>query len=373
MRRPAVSVVMATCNVDRFLAEAIESILAQTLRDFEFIIVDFGSTDNSRSVAAEYAALDDRIRLRNIPSCSLPEARNAGSCLAKGRYIAVMDADDIALPGRLEMETRFMENHPDVGFLGGSVEWIDVHGQSIGTREYPADDQELRSILLTYCPFWHPTLLVRRDAFLSVGGYRKVFVFAHDYDLELRISDHFKCANLDQVLLKYRVHPSQVGFARQGQQTLCKLAAQISALARKGNISDPLDGVEEITPALLTRLGVTEAAQKNALAADCRNRIRTMFTAGEYSVALQAATNLLNSDTSLIQRWQIADLYTKVAELHWAQKSLPKSLLAGFHALVIRPALVGRPIRHLARRFLPLRNRQAHSQVPCPSPELRRK
>ncbi len=361
MSEPLVSVVVVACNVDRFLSEAIESILSQTLRDFEFIIVDFGSTDNSRSIAAKYAALDDRIRFRTIPSCSLPEARNAGSCLAKGRYIAVMDADDIALPNRLELETGFMENHPEVGFLGGAVEWIDVHGHSIGIHQYPSEDQELRSILLTYCPFWHPTLMVRRDAFLAVGGYRKAFIFAHDYDLELRISDQFKCANLHQVLLKYRVHPSQVGFARQGQQTLCKLAAQFSATCRKENLPDPLNGVDGITPALLASLGVSEAAQKNALAADCRNRIRTMFTAGEYSVALEAATNLLNSDTTLIERWQIADLYTKVAELHWAQKRLRKTVLAGFHALVIRPALVGRPIRHLARRFLPVRDRREHS------------
>lgn len=351
MGQPAVSVVMATCNVERFLGEAIESILRQTFRDFEFIIVDFASTDNSRSIAAKYAALDNRIRLNNIPNCLLPEARNAGCALAQGRYIAVMDADDISLPQRLQLEIEFMEKHPEVGLLGGAVEWVDVAGGSLGPQEHPGEDQEIRSVLLDYCPFWHPTLLVRRQAFLSIGGYRTAFVFGHDYDLELRMADHFKCFNLKQVLLKYRIHPSQVGFRNQRLQTLCRLAAQASAVSRKEKNSDPLNGVNEITSALLIRLGVSEATQQNALAADCRNRIRTMFTAGEYAVALQAATNLLNSDTARVERWQIADLYLTVARLHWAQKSLRKSLLAALNAVVRRPAVIGRPLRPLLNRL----------------------
>jgi glycosyltransferase involved in cell wall biosynthesis len=351
MSQPAVSVVMAVCNVERFLGEAIDSILGQTFRDFEFIIVDFGSTDNSRSIAAKYAARDSRIRLHEIPNCPLPEARNAGSFLSQGRYVAVMDADDISLPERLQLEVMFMETHPEVGLMGGAVEWVDATGQSLGSHKYPAEDEEIRSILINGCPFWHPTVLVRREAFVTVGGYRAAFVFAHDYDLELRIAEHFKCANLKQVVLKYRIHPTQVTFRKQGLQTLCKLAAQASAYSRKENISDPLNGVQEITPALLTRLGVSEAVQQNALASDCRNWIRSMSIAREYSPALNAALGMLRSDLPHLEQWQIADLYLTVARLYWRQKRMLSSFLAVIHAVMARPAVAGRPLKLLLHRL----------------------
>src|SRR5260370_40231528 len=101
MSQPLVSVVMPVRNVERFLAESIESILAQTFRDFEFIIVDFGSTDGSKAIVSRYAAEDERIKPHHIPSCTLPIARNVGSQLARGKYIAVMDADELAQLHRL--------------------------------------------------------------------------------------------------------------------------------------------------------------------------------------------------------------------------------------------------------------------------------
>src|SRR5205807_816493 len=122
---PLVSVVMAVRNVERFLAEAIESVLRQTFTDFEFIIVDFGSTDDSKSIISRYAPNDDRIKFHEIPVCTLPVARNAGCSLARGKYIAVMDADDVCLPDRLKVEVEFMQGHADVALLGGAVEWID--------------------------------------------------------------------------------------------------------------------------------------------------------------------------------------------------------------------------------------------------------
>ena len=103
MNEPVVSVAMVVCNVERFLAEAIESILAQTYRDFEFVIVDFGSTDRSKEIIAGYAAKDSRVKLHEIPHCGLAEARNAGCFLAQGQYIAIMDADDVSLPERYDV------------------------------------------------------------------------------------------------------------------------------------------------------------------------------------------------------------------------------------------------------------------------------
>src|ERR1017187_10047468 len=171
MNKPLVSVVMVTRNVDRFLAESIESILGQTFRDFEFVIADFGSTDDSIAIISSYASRDNRLKLHTIPSCGLAEARNAGSLLAEGRYIAIMDADDVSLPNRLRWEVEFMEKHPEVAAVGGAVEWINATGKPLMIARHPLGDRELQAALLTHSVLWQPTVLIRRDAFVSVGGY----------------------------------------------------------------------------------------------------------------------------------------------------------------------------------------------------------
>jgi glycosyltransferase involved in cell wall biosynthesis len=341
---------MVVRNAERFLTESIESVLAQTFRDFEFIIVDFGSTDNSKAIVSSYAAEDSRIHLHEIPNCGLADARNAGCSRARGKYIAVMDADDVCLPARLALEVDFMEKNPQVGVMGGATEWIDGAGGSLGIRSFPVDDRDIKSTLLTSFPFCHPTMLVRAEAFCQVGGYRTPFVFAQDYDLGLRISERFACANLSEVVLKYRIHPSQVSLRKQTQQTLCKLAAQASAASRK-NGADALDGITEITPEVLTKLGVTPARQQSTIASDCRNWIRSMCTAGEYSVALDAASGILHSDRKYVERWQIADLYLTMAWLYWKQKRHVKSMLSVLRAFFIRPVILGRSFRPLLQRL----------------------
>src|SRR6202000_1184366 len=110
MNKPVVSVAMVVCNVERFLPEAIESILAQTFRDFEFVIVDFGSTDRSKDIAASYAAHDSRVRLYAVPHCGLSAARNKSCSLARGKYLAIMDADDVAAPDRLRWQVELIES-----------------------------------------------------------------------------------------------------------------------------------------------------------------------------------------------------------------------------------------------------------------------
>ena len=129
MSQPLVSVTMVTRNVEHFLQEAIESVLGQTFRDFEFIVVDFGSTDNSKSIVSNYAAADRRIRFHEIPHCGLAEARNEACSRAQGKCIAIMDADDVYLPNRLLWEVKFMEAHPEVGVTGGAVECINAAGR----------------------------------------------------------------------------------------------------------------------------------------------------------------------------------------------------------------------------------------------------
>lgn len=347
MKTPLVSVAMVVCNVDRFLAESIESVLAQTFKDFEFIIVDFGSTDQTKAIVSGYAAKDERIRLHEIPNCGLGTARNAACALAKGRYIAVMDADDVSLPNRLQLQVDFLEKHPEICLVGGATEWIDATGKSLGIHRFPTEDHNINSRLVSQFPFCHPTVLLRTQAFAEVGGYRLPFVFGEDYDLWLRLIEHFRCANLSQVVLKYRIHRYQVQTRKSRQQTLCLLAAQASASLRRSGKSDLFNSIQEITPDVLAGLGVTKAKQR--VTAD-RDWIRALYEAGDFATALQAATQALQSDEwRSAEGWEIASMRRTVACLYWKERRFAMCSLTAIRALIERPTMLGRPVKQLLR------------------------
>jgi glycosyltransferase involved in cell wall biosynthesis len=347
MKHPVVSVVMPVRNAQRFLAEAIESVLSQTFTDFEFIIVDFGSSDDSRRIISQYAQKDDRVKLHEVGPANLPRARNAGCSLAQGRYLAVMDADDVCLPQRLKLEVDFLESHQTVAVVGGAVEWIDGQGNFLRRHDYPTRDSEIKAALRANCPFCHPTTLIRKTAFEYVEGYRASFSLAHDYDLWLRLADHFESANLQEAVLKYRIHFDQVSLSNRTLQTTCMLAAQASALARRAGESDPLTGVEEITAVLLARLGVTERERQSRTVLEFRRSIRWMCSMGEYAAALSAAVGFLRSRWPLVERWQISDLYLTVAGLYWRDGQRLNSLLAFARAILTRPITLARPLKPL--------------------------
>jgi glycosyltransferase involved in cell wall biosynthesis len=342
---------MAVCNVDRFLAESIESILGQTFRNFEFIIVDFGSTDKSKAIAMSYAAKDSRIRFREIPNCVLPAARNAGCSFAEGRYIAVMDADDVCLPDRLRLEVEFMEQHAEVGLLGSAVTWVDSNNRAFGQHAHPSGDQDIRLALADHCTFWHPTVLIRKEAFTSAGGYRTAFVAGHDYDLELRISERYKCANLGQVLLRYRIHTGQISVQRRKQQTLGILATQTSAAMRQKGQHDVFNSVEVITSDLLAQLGIDESIYERTLIAEARRWICNMVSVGETSFALETAVELLKGNWPHAEEWQIADLHLTVARLRWKRREFFQSIRSTVRAVRLRPKVLGRPLRPWLERI----------------------
>jgi len=350
---------MVVCNVERFLAEAIESILGQTFKEFEFIIVDFGSTDRSKSIILEYQDKDNRIKFHTIPHCGLGEARNAAGFLAQGQYIAIMDADDIAVRDRLMWQIDFMEKHREVGVLGGAVEFITCFPEAHDAADRvpqiapsPLNDREIRSALLCRCPFWQPTVLLRTEAFVSVRGYRPAFAPAEDYDLWLRIGERFQLANLEQVVLKYRIHPNQVSQRKLRQQTLSVLAARAAASSRRNGNPDPLNSVSEITPAVLAGLGVTEAALQRALAYAYMHWIRHSTLTSQHSEALDLALEMLgSSDWKYADRRVVADLRLLVARAHWRQKKWLRSFLTAGHAVMTRPVVIGRPLRPLLRRL----------------------
>lgn len=343
---------MSVFNSERFLPEAVESILDQRFREFEFIVIDDGSTDRSASILDSYQNGDARMRVCHEEHAGLIRSLNRGCELARGKYLARMDADDVAIKDRLAWQIDFMEAHQEVGVLGGAVEWIDATGKSVGIYPNPVGDREIKAELLRgFCAFWHPSILLRREVFAWAGGYRSAVVGAEDYDLWLRIADRFQLANLGEVLLKYRIHRDQVSMRKRKQQTLSKLAAKSSASFRRSGKLDPLDAVAEITPELLAALGITEASQQSELASDYQHWIRIMCLAGEDKIALEAALEVLCTDLEYAERWQIADLHLTAARLFWRQKRFAKSFLSAGHAVVTRPIVVGHPFKALLRRL----------------------
>lgn len=347
---PLVSVIMITCNVERFLREAIESVLGQTFRDFEFIILDYGSTDKSKEVVSSYAASDCRIQLCTVPPCTYIEAKIAACSLAQGQYIAIQDADDNSLPNRLLWEVEFMEKNPDVAVVGSAADWINSAGKFLLVCRPPTSHKGIRTALLTSSPFVHTSVLIRREIFDRVGGYRRVLLYAEDYDLFARISDHFQCANLEQVAVQYRIHGHQLSLRTRRQQTIAKLAAQAAASARQTQHVDPLDSVQEISESLLLEMGVSHAQLQAALFWGYQDWVYNMFLAGEYSVALKTALEVLASDWEDVDHSQIADLRLMAGRLFWKQKRFVRSLVSTCHAVVAKPILVRKLFESLLRK-----------------------
>jgi FkbM family methyltransferase len=271
---PAVSVVMSVYNGQAFLAAAIESILSQTFRDFEFLIIDDGSSDKTPEILSTCAKQDGRIRVVRHENKGRAVSLNIGIELSKSPYIARMDADDISLPNRIKEQLEFMERHPEVGLLSGTYERINSEGRVLDTIRLLPRDAEIKVAMLVYNPMCHPAAMMRREVAIACGEYRKAFLDADDYDLWLRMSERSQLANLEQPILQYRVHSNQVSFVNSSHQSLCVLAARTAAAFRKQGRPDPLSGVEQITPELLRNLGVTTAEIQDCLRTNYKNSVK---------------------------------------------------------------------------------------------------
>lgn len=213
MTTPKISVVMPVYNREQYLKESIESILCQTFKDFEFIIVDDQSTDSSWQIIQEYADKDPRIvAVKNTGKKGCYSARNCGHRLAKGKYIAVMDSDDIALPNRLQTQFDFMKRNPEIGICGS---WARMFGDKDEIMQMPQNHEEIRDFNFFYCPMIHPSVIFRNTNLIL---YSENHSSAQDYDLWSRMADKLKFANIPEVLLLYRVHNDKIGSAKKEEQ-----------------------------------------------------------------------------------------------------------------------------------------------------------
>lgn len=206
-----VSVIIPVFNAEKYLHQAIQSILFQTFTDFELIIIDDGSTDNSLTILQSFD--DIRIKLiQNQGNQGISTSLNKGIDLAKGKYIARMDADDIAMPERLEKQVAFLEKNPNIDLLGSSIENIDYLGKSKGFDIADYKKERIECLLVFTCPLYHPTIMAKKTVFEELK-YDLNYDGVEDWELWIRIVKKYTIIRTSDVLLQYRRHDNNLSKA----------------------------------------------------------------------------------------------------------------------------------------------------------------
>lgn len=246
MEKPEITVLMSCYNDERWLKESIQSILDQTFKDFEFIIINDGSTDQTWSIIKEFEKLDDRIRVFEKPNSGLADSLNKGVALARGSWIARLDADDISEPSRLEEQYQAILRDPKICFLGTGLKQISENGEFIAVHTYPSMHDQLVQNLLNFHKFPpHSSAFIKTKLVKSLGGFRSRMKRAQDKDLWLRISETGRLSCLKEPLVKIRQHPSQVSNKDQGKwQIFYSRMALVCYYLRMSGYDDPLDADE---------------------------------------------------------------------------------------------------------------------------------
>jgi len=220
---------MAAYNAAPYIHEAAASVLTQTYRDFELIVVDDSSTDDTPAILQSMS--DPRLRvIRHETNVGAALSRNDALLAARGELIAIMDADDVCAPTRLERQVAFLDAHPDTGIVGcGVYDNIDTDGKVLCSSFLPREDEWIqRAILVEWC-FLHSSITFRKSLYERVGGYRAVFEPAEDHDFVLRVLEHTRAHNLNEGLVSYRINPKGLSvlghlYSKQLRDTATRLA-----------------------------------------------------------------------------------------------------------------------------------------------------
>lgn len=231
----AVSVLLPVYNASRYLGGAVESILRQTHREFEFLILDDGSRDDSLAQLRRFEQRDSRVHVISRPNTGIVGALNELVALAKGEWLFRMDADDVARPERFERQLAYLGANPDCVALGSRALFMDPDGSPLVEFIEWFDHADIeRTLMRPAIGILHPTVAMSRRAVLAVGGYRADYPHVEDLDLFLRLGEVGRLANLPEVLLDYRNHFTNVSHSNTVEQSAAALRAVADACARRG-------------------------------------------------------------------------------------------------------------------------------------------
>lgn len=286
---PIISVVLTLYNRPQFMAQAIESILGQTLRDLELILIDDGSTNlEVADIAREFEKKDSRVRFFKKKNGGLANARNFGVEKCTAEIIAFCDDDDISEPERLQTQVNFLQNHGDIAATTCRLVRIDTSGKVIEIKKGLSEPK------VYFCR--GPAIVIRRDAFLAVGGFRAWFSVSEDHDFALRFAEKFVAMRLPQRLLRYRRHGSHLSCNIKAWRFFC--AAEYSAFCRKTGKPDPIAPGETVDQ-VITQAGSSDFAVRAIFLKNARGQAKRLLRVGNYAEArevLREARDLFGGD-----------------------------------------------------------------------------
>lgn len=341
---PEVSVILPVRDGERWLREAVASVLTQTLAELELLVIDDGSADATPGILEQLRADDPRLIVLRQQREGLVAALNRGLGEARAPLIARLDADDVALPERLARQRDYLQTHPEVVLLGGWAEIIDEHGAPRGRQMRPSPER-LRDTLAKKSPFIHPTVMFRAETARQVGGYRAAFEAGEDYDFWLRLADIGEIAILPELLIRYREHGGSVTRTRELRQIYSARLAKLASAARRAGRPDPsaaltappdwhdpnpgaferdssrLYRVLELADPVRARSAPASAIDLGAITSQL-----STLTAGERKFAQAAALNLLRerSDLPAAMRVRLAGWLLRLGPMKAAKLMMRK-------------------------------------------------
>lgn len=234
-QKPMASVIMPVYNTEKYIDQAIESVLNQTFKDFELLLLNDGSSDNSLARLEHYARLDKRCRVFSSENQGIVATRNKGVQFARGDILINMDSDDICAPNRFQVQVDYLNNHPNCVAVGSKVLLIDSDGMPIMhacdlLNHIEIDSANMSGNGLFMC---NPSVAMRKSKVNEVGGYVSKYEHAEDLDLFLKMAEIGEVANINQTLLHYRQHAESVGYAKRASQIMAITACVIESHQRR--------------------------------------------------------------------------------------------------------------------------------------------
>lgn len=243
---PRVSVIMPVYNGARWIESAVRSVIEQSVTDLEVVIIDDGSFDKTPEIIAKLAATDKRVRSLRKENSGIAESLNQGIAAARGEWICRLDADDLALPDRIERQLALIAANPSAVLVGGDLVTIDSEGNTVKAYGYPTTHDRLVKQLVNGGRFFaHSSIMFRRDRAVAVGGYRPRITRAEDHDLWMRLAETGTLHGVGSEVIRYRLHEAQVSYSDGGiRQALDRMIAVTSYHLRRFGQVDPVDGTE---------------------------------------------------------------------------------------------------------------------------------